>query len=348
MPIKPENRKKRVKREDVAREAGVSSAAVSYVLNGTKRLSPEVEQRVMEAARRLNYSPDFHARALAGSKSYTLGLMTTDITNTYQLEVIKGLQAEALKYDYVVIIFDAFGDADRYIDSLISRRVDGIFVSIAPDFLSDELLCRVRDADIRVLAEFMRNSYLPDVSYVMYDHCDGLMQAVRHLKELGHRQIGYLSAFDEAYPYDKRLPGFHSAMEREFGESAPSIVYGTPPYLSTEGLGEALMERMMAEHPEVTAVIATNDLMALGAIKAVKSAGKRVPEDYSVIGIDNIRQSAESDPPLTTLDQDGREYGAKIFHILYESICAHTAGEHVLPMRLLVRNSTGAPAAEGD
>ena len=341
MPIKSESRKRKVKREDVAQAAGVSSATVSYVLNGTKRLSPEVEKRVLEAARQLNYCPDFHARALAGSKSYTLGLLTTDIANTYQLEVIKGLQSEALKYDYVVIVFDAFGDTERYIDSLISRRVDGIFVSIAPDSLPDESLCKLRDADIRVLAEFARNSFLPDVSYVMYDHSDGLVQAVRYLKELGHSKIGFLSAFDEGYLYDKRLPDFHRAMEEVIGEKDPAIVYGSSPYFTSEEFGGTLMQRMMEEHPEVTAVIATNDLMAIGAIKAIKKAGKRVPEDYSVCGIDNIQLSRLCDPPLTTLDQNGREYGMKIFHILYDSISAHKAGEYILPMQLLVRGSTG-------
>lgn len=342
MPNKS-NKKKGVKREDVAREAGVSSAAVSYVLNGTKRLSPEVEQRVLDAARRLNYSPDIRARALAGSKSYTLGLLTTDIANAYQLEVIKGMQAEALKHDYVVIIFDASGDAERYINSLISRRVDGVFVAIAPDFLSDELLSRLCEADISVLVEYFRKSDLPGISYIMHDQYDGLVKAVRHLRELGHRHIGFLSAFDEAYPYDARLPAFRSAMEGETGESSPAVVCGSWPYFASEELGGRLMRTMMEEHPEVTAVIATNDLMAIGAMKAVREAGLSVPDDYSVIGIDNIKKSEECDPPLTTLDQNGRACGARIFRILYESIATRTAQEYVMPMDLVVRGSTGAP-----
>ena len=114
MPKRISDPKKRVKREDVAVEAGVSTATVSYVLNRTKRLSPEVEQRVLETAARLNYIPNRIAQSLARNKTNALALITADITNVYQLDVIKGLQAEALKNDYIVYIFDAFGDVSNF------------------------------------------------------------------------------------------------------------------------------------------------------------------------------------------------------------------------------------------
>lgn len=346
MPKRISDPKKRVKREDVAVEAGVSTATVSYVLNRTKRLSPEVEQRVLETAARLNYIPNRIAQSLARNKTNALALITADITNVYQLDVIKGLQAEALKNDYIVYIFDAFGDVSKYIKHLISTRVDGIFVSAAPDFLSDEQLCELRDADIKVLTDFSRSTYLPDVSYIMSDMYDGFMQAVAYLKELGHRNIGYLSAFDESCYYDVRLPAFKIAMRKLLDAGVPAIEYGGWPYTTSEELGGRLMERMMDEHPEVTAVIATNDLMAIGAMKAAKNRNKRVPEDYSVIGVDNIGKSRQCEPPLTTLDQSGKAYGARIFQILYDNIMQDTTGKYIEPMRLLKRGST-APAREG-
>lgn len=346
MPKRISDPKKRVKREDVAVEAGVSTATVSYVLNRTKRLSPEVEQRVLETAARLNYIPNRIAQSLARNKTNALALITADITNVYQLDVIKGLQAEALKNDYIVYIFDAFGDVSKYIKHLISTRVDGIFVSAAPDFLSDEQLCELRDADIKVLTDFSRSTYLPDVSYIMSDMYDGFMQAVAYLKELGHRNIGYLSAFDESCYYDVRLPAFKIAMRKLLDAGVPAIEYGGWPYTTSEELGGRLMERMMDEHPEVTAVIATNDLMAIGAMKAAKNRNKRVPEDYSVIGVDNIGKSRQCEPPLTTLDQSGKAYGARIFQILYDNILQDTTGKYIEPMRLLKRGST-APVSDG-
>lgn len=246
-----------------------------------------------------------------------------------------------MKNDYIVYIFDAAGDVKKYVSHLITRRVDGIFVSAAPDFLSDELLCELRDANIKVLADFSRSTFLPDVSYIMSDMYDGFMQAVGFLKELGHTEIGYLSAFDESCYYDLRLPAFKIAMRKLFGAGVPPIEFGGWPYSTSETLGIRLMTKMLSEHPEVTAIVATNDLMALGAIKAAIACGRRVPEDISVIGIDNIDSSAVSKPSLTTLDQSGNRYGAKIFEILHNDIVAGTSGKYIVPMRLIKRESTG-------
>lgn len=332
--------RQKVRREDVANEAGVSSATVSYVLNGTKRLSPDVEKRVLDAAKRLNYHPNRLAQSLAGSKSHTVAFLTNDITNVYQLDIIKGMQEAALKEDYIIYIVDAFGNVEKYIDHLLSRNIDGIYIAGAPDFLTDAHLCTLRDAGIKILTDFSRSTYLPDVSYIMSDMYDGFMQAVAHLKKLGHTHIGYLSAFDEACYYDVRLPAFKIAMRKLLDPPAFDIEYGGHPYTSSEKLGEQLMERMMRLHPDVTAVIATNDLMALGAIKAVWNANKRVPEDYSVIGIDNIEKGRTFTPRLTTLDQDGKLFGAKFFRTLLDNINNNTSGKYIEPMKLLINEST--------
>lgn len=115
----------KVKRNDVAKAAGVSGATVSYVLNGTKRVSPEVEKRVLEAAKELNYVPNRIAQTLVGRRSNSIAIMTNDITNVYQVEVIKGLQEAALANDYIVYVFDAFGNIDKYLQHIVSRQVDG-------------------------------------------------------------------------------------------------------------------------------------------------------------------------------------------------------------------------------
>lgn len=349
MPKRATEVKQRAKRTDVALEAGVSTATVSYVLNKTKRLTPEVEKRVVDAAKRLNYIPNRIAHSVSRGGSNTLALITADLTNVYQLNVIKGLQEEALKNGYILTIVDAFGDVDKYIDYLRSSYIAGIFVSAAPDFLSDEHLIALRDAGIKVLTDFSRSTYLPDVSYIMSDMFDGFLQVVSALQELGHDKIGYLSAFDESCYYDMRLSAFKVAISKRFAGGIPIIEYGGWPYTSSEELGGKLMLRMLEKHPEVTAVIATNDLMAIGAMEAARQAGKRIPEDLSVVGIDNIDRSANTDPPLTTLDQSGRAFGAKVFHILYENITENTSGKYILPMHLIRRGSTGpAPKRNGE
>lgn len=331
---------KRAKRVDVARIAGVSVATVSYVLNGTKRVSPEVERRVLEASESLRYTPNRIAQSLAGNRTHTIALMTDDITNTYQLEVIKGLQAEALKNDYIVYVFDASGDLPKYIDHIISRRVDGIFCVIAPNVLPDEKLKELRDAGISVLADFARSTHLPDISYIASDMYGGFEQIVRHLVELGHTKIGYLSAFDEACYYDMRLSAFKTAMRKVLDDNMPIIEYGHEPYRTTSTFGEELMTSMLRRFPEMTAVICTNDMMAIGALRAAASAGLRVPEDLSVVGIDNILQSETSTPRLTTLSQCGKEYGERVFHILYNEIQNGGTGKFIEPMKLIVRETT--------
>ena len=197
-----------------------------------------------------------------------------------------------------------------------------------------------------MLTDFSRSTYLPDVSYIMSDMYDGFLQAVEYLKSLGHTRIGYLSAFDDSCYYDTRLSAFRTAMRRAFNNSVPCIEYGSWPYSSSEELGGRLMEQMLEKHPDVTAVIATNDLMAIGAMKAAQDMGLDVPGKISVIGVDNIDKSSVCDPPLTTLDQCGKEYGKKIFHVLHENICEQTSGKYVIPMRLIRRGSTGPAFSE--
>lgn len=332
---------KRAKRVDVAKIAGVSVATVSYVLNGTKRVSPEVERRVLEASESLRYTPNRIAQSLAGNRTNTVALITDDITNTYQLEVIKGLQAEALKHDYIVYVFDASGDLDKYIDHIISRRVDGIFFVTAPNVLPDEKLKEIRDSGICVLADYARSTYLPDVSYIASDMYGGFEQIVRHLVELGHTKIGYLSAFDEACYYDMRLSAFKTAMRKILDEKTPMIEYGDEPYRTSSAYGEELMTSMLKHFPEMTAVICTNDLMAIGALRAAAAAGLRVPQDLSVVGIDNILQSESSTPRLTTLSQCGKRYGERVFQVLYNAIVRGGTGKFIEPMQLVVRDSTG-------
>ena len=174
----------------------------------------------------------------------------------------------------------------------------------------------------------------------MSDMYDGFLQAVEYLKKLGHTKIGYLSAFDDSCYYDTRLSAFRTAMRRSLGNNVPYVEYGSWPYSSSEELGGKLMQQMITEHPDVTAVIATNDLMAIGAMKKAKEMNIQVPKQLSVIGVDNIEKSSLCDPPLTTLDQCGREYGKKIFEILHENIEEQTSGKYIIPMRLIERKST--------
>lgn len=140
-------RSNRSTRADVAREAGVSEATVSYVLNGTKCISPEVRERVLLASRVLNYTPNRIAQSLAGSRTNSVAVVTEDIGNLYHLEVIKGMQAEALNRDFIVYIFDASDGVSQYVNHIVSRGVDGVFVIASETSVSDGFLEEIRDAE---------------------------------------------------------------------------------------------------------------------------------------------------------------------------------------------------------
>lgn len=333
----------RATRADVARAAGVSVATVSYIMSGKKRFSVEVEERVRAIAKQMHYIPNHVARSLVSKCTKTIAFLTNDIGNYYQLEVIKGFQKAALEKGYVVYLFEASEGIDEYIEHIISRGVDGIFVIVAPDACPDDRLEALLAADICVVADYARNSFVKGASYIMSDMQDGFMQIVRHLTDLGHRNIGYISAFDETCVYDFRIDAYRKAMKTLTGQENPFILYGDWPFRSDSTCGDEMTTRALTQNPDLTALICTNDLMAFGAMNAAERLGKRVPRDLSVVGIDNIAQSASARPPLTTLSQDGRAYGRRIFDILYSGITDGVVGKYVVPMQLVVRASTGAP-----
>lgn len=336
---------KRVKREDVAKMAGVSVATVSYVLNGSRRVSPEIEKNVWEAASSLGYanqSEQTRERGEIVPQPNTIYYLTEDLFNVYQLEAIDGFRRAALEKDYFVHIFDTRDDSKKYMEHILRYPPEGVYVLTAPNSFTDDDLAKLRDVGVCILADFARNTYIPGVSYIMSDMFNGFEQAVRYLYENGHTQIGYVSAFDETCYYDFRLTAFKTAMRKVIGNHLPAVEYGSILcYQTTEESGREIMRDMLKNHPEVTAVICTNDLMAMGAIKEIRKHGLRVPEDISVIGVDDIQASATFNPPLTTIAQDGKSYGNFAFGALYEDIKTGKTGKYIVPMNLVVRQSTG-------
>lgn len=333
---------KRVRREDVARLAGVSAATVSYVLNGSRRVSLELDKRVREASQALGYTTVRSEPPRNSVAARAIYYLTEDLFNVYQLETIDGIRRAALEKDYFVHVFDTRDDSKKFMRHILECPPEGVYVLTAPNSCTDEDLVRMRDAGICVLADFARNTYLPGISYIMSDMFNGFEQAVRYLFENGHTQIGYVSAFDETCYYDFRLAAFRTAMRKVVGAHQPAVEFGsTLCYQSTEESGREIMRGMLERHPEVTAVLCTNDLMAMGAIKEIRKAGLRVPEDISVIGVDDIEASAQFSPALTTIAQDGKTYGRKAFEALYKDIHGGETGKYIIPMNLVVRDSTG-------
>jgi LacI family transcriptional regulator, galactose operon repressor len=326
---------------DVAREAGVSTATVSRVMSGVGPARAETRARVLDAARALEFRPSLVARALKQRVTRTIGLIVTDIENPYFPQLVRAVEDAANAEGYAILLCNADEDPEReasYLDVLVERRVDGMIVAASsiPTGQGEWLA----HAPLPVV---LVNTPTPvDVPAVVSDSRAGGRLAARHLLDLGHRRFGYLMPPPRNVDAPNRLAGVRDELDR--GANEPVTIasgHGGP---TVEG-GEAAMEQLLAAPMGPTAVIAFNDLMAIGALRAIRRAGLRVPEDISLVGFDDIAFAAYAEPPLTTVRQETAEMGRWAVARLTEKITgrppADPTARKVLPVRLVVRASTG-------
>ena len=344
---------------DVAERAKVSTATVSRVLSGVGRARPETEARVLAAARDLDYRPSGVARSLKRRTTETLGLIVTDIENPYFPELVRAVEDAARAEGYAILLCNANDDPEReagYLDLLVERRVDGLI--IAASSLGGRHVEWLASAPLPVV---LINTTAADVDLpsIHSDNRAGSRLAAQHLLDLGHRRFGYLMPPPRNVDGPVRLAGVRDALEDAGLDPASVAIAAGAPLV---GGGEAAMLEMLDRAPDVTAVLAYNDLMAIGALRAVRRRGGSVPEDVSVVGFDDVALAAYVDPPLTTLSQSTAEMGYWAVTSLAERLrpragsddaaeapgggagrAAQSAPVVMLPVRLEVRGSTGPP-----
>jgi DNA-binding LacI/PurR family transcriptional regulator len=344
---------------DVARRAGVSTATVSRVLTGLGPVRPETRGRVLAAARDLGYRPSAVARSLKRRSTETLGLIVTDIENPYFPQLVKAVEDAAIDLGYAVLLCNATDDRERelaYLDLLVERRVDGLIV--AASNLGVRHAAWLADPPLPVV---LINAAAPGsarVPAIASDNRDGGRQAADHLLGLGHRQLGYLMPPPRNADAPERLAGVREALAAAGLDSAAALVV-VDGRSSLVGGGEAAMTELLDRAASTTGVIAYNDLMAIGAMRAVRTTGRHVPQDVSVVGFDDLAVAAYVDPPLTTVAQATTEMGRWAVERLVRDLrqpadvtsdraaVTPSAVNTRLPVRLIVRGSTGpAPASE--
>jgi LacI family transcriptional regulator len=340
VPTKP----RRPTSADVAALAGVSRTTVSFVLNERDaQISPATRERVLAAARQLGYHPHASAQQLAGGASRTIGLVLRQSPeqvagDPFLAETLRGLTATAREHRCRVIVEAHEGDGNGFRDLIRSRRIDGLVVS-GP---------RAGELDVlrEVVAEgfpIVLQGWLPglDVPSVDVDNREGARRAVEHLVELGHRRIACVTNAPLEYTAAReRLEGYHAALRGAAIEPDPSWIeeaeFDAP---SGQRAMAALLARM-----DPQAVFVASDVVALGAIGAIRQAGLRVPDDVSVVGFDDIPLAAHLDPPLTTVHLPAFELGQTVGRALFEHIAAPgVSARTLLPTELIVRESTGPP-----
>jgi LacI family transcriptional regulator len=328
--------------KDIAREAGVSTATVSHVINNTKYVTDETRERVEQAIKKFDYHPNAHAQMLALGRSKIIGLLVSDISNPFFPEIIKSVEATVIEKGYDLILLNTNYDTQRAVEDvhrLIQMKVAGIVLMIA-EF--DESLIEVAKRkktsfvfhDLGAVGEKMSN--------IILDYAVGIEEAVQHLVSLGHKNIAHISGLHEIHSGRVREEAFLDAMKKHFPRSKPPKIYEGD--FRFEG-GRSAAHRILQETDLPTAVVVANDLMALGAIQEFKSAGLHVPQDISVVGFDDIAFAALADPPLTTVCSPRVEIGRRAVEALMLTIDhPHQQGVEVrIPTYLIKRDSTAPP-----
>jgi LacI family transcriptional regulator len=328
--------------KEVAREAGVSTATVSHVINNTRYVSGEVTARVEAAIAKCQYYPNAHARSLASGKSDIIGLVISDIANPFFPELVKAIEAAAFERGYDVILSNTNYNTQRtshYVRRFIERKVAGVAImtSEMDKSLVDEL------ARCEVPAVFLDVGHPgAHMSNVVVDYNSGIEQAIRHLVALGHRRIAFISGSPKLRSSRRRLEAYQRIMERLLPGEPELLFKGD---FKVDGGRRAAAELLKSRAKDMpTAVIAANDLMAIGAISEIESAGLNVPADVSVIGFDDIALAAVTRPALTTVHLPLGDLGAKAVEVLLGSLedMAKAGVEVKIPATLVVRDSTAA------
>jgi len=321
---------------DVAQLAGVSYQTVSRVLHDSPNVRDETRERVLAAIRQLDYRPNSTARALVTGRSNTLGVVTFDTTLYGPATTLHGIEQAAHDAGYAVIISSLRSLNRRTVLAAIQRLrdqgVDGVAV-IAPMETGVEALHHVM-ADFAVVAVAAAPNASIPVAGV--DQVAGAAAATRHLLDLGHETVWHLAGPAEWKEAEERIEGWTSVLSAA-GAPIPELLRGD----WTARSGYELGERLLALEG-VTAVLAANDQMALGLLRRVHEAGLDVPHDLSVVGFDDIPESAYFTPPLTTVRQDFGELGRRCLHLLLARIEGEgTPSRVVVAPELVVRASTG-------
>jgi LacI family transcriptional regulator len=333
--------------KDIANRAGVSTATVSYVINGTRFVSPELRERVMSAVIELDYRPNAVAQSLRQKRTRTIGLIVPDNSNPFFAEVAKGVEDAGYEAGVSVMLCNSDGTFDRelrYLKLLRDKQVEGIvFIATTPRV--DHLAGIVERSTPAVV--FYRDVPQFDVDTLVVDNFGGGCLATRHLIELGHVRIACVAPASVDSPSSLRVSGFRRAMEDAGLPINESLIYHGDNRFAG---GRDGAEHLLATGKPFTALFAGNDVMALGAMRTFQQRGLSVPGDVSVVGFDGISLGDFVTPSLTTILQPRYEAGRTAFRLLLDRIDEEYAGPPraiELETTLAVRESSAPPLRDG-
>jgi DNA-binding LacI/PurR family transcriptional regulator len=324
---------------DVAREAGVSIATVSRVVNNNDYpVRPETRERVLDAVRRLGFRPNDLARGLLQKRTRTVGLIVPDLANPYYPEIARGVEDAASAELYAVVFCNTDRRADKsehYVDTLLQKRVDGIIIAGGgTDFTHASTAFAEFGAPVVFIGRHRAGGHS-----VQIDNVAAARGATAHLAALGHREIAFVTGPLTLTSVQDRLAGYRAGLE--------AAGLGWDDRLVREGdfgerSGYTATQELLKHKP--TAIFAANDLMGAGVLDRLEDDGVRVPQDVSIVGFDNTFLAALHHISLTTINQPRREMGRLALELLLERLDGRTAPvRRLTEPSLVVRDTTGPP-----
>ena len=341
------NKSRQVTITQVAEEAGVSIQTVSRVINNRQEITPETRQHVQEVIKRLGYQPNAIARSLSQRRSHTLGVVTSGLEYYGPSHILVGVEQGANQEGLSILLNllhkPETENIGKIVNGLISRQVEGIIWAV-PEIGNNRSWFREAMPQLAVPMVFLSTQPKGDLNVVEINNRNGGYMATQHLIERGYQRIGLITGPLSWWAAGERQRGWRDALiaaEIPFDDS--QIVEGN----WSADSGERGLHKLLAKSPDIQAVFACNDQMALGLMRAARNLGKRIPEDLAVVGFDDIPESAFYYPPLTTIRQGLYELGHVAVQTFMKLREAHRSEESLmtaetvwLQPQLVVREST--------
>lgn len=330
--------------KEVAKNAGVSIATVSLVVNNNARISPETRRKVLRSIKNLNYIPTKSARDLASQKTGNIGfILTYDHflrTEPFYTRIFLGSEFEAREGEYYILLTTVKSDYSKEdpLPRFVSdKSVDGIIVA---GKIPDALVNKLSGSKIPMI--FV--DYAPqNGSYplILIDNVSGGMQATEHLIGLGHSKIGFIAGDINHPSIKERLSGYKTALEKAGINFKQDLVISESPYPDRQN-GYLSAQTLFERCKNISALFACNDAMAIGAMQFLKSKGYRIPEDVSIVGFDDVEADLMIDPPLTTIRVPKIELGVESFRTMAQILKQKKIvyNKVLIPVELIIRKST--------
>ena len=329
---------------EVARQARVSTSTVSRVLNEKGPVKTSTRARVMKAVAELKYHPNLHARTLAGGRNRTLGVIVSNLANPFFFDIFESLESSALAEGYETMLADTGYEPQRLVAAIrlmIGRRVSGLAVLVSE---MDATLIQVL-SDAAIPAVFYDvGTPVGKITNIAVNYRRGIEKIVEYLGSLGHERMAFVGHHATLGPIGERQRAFEEIVGR-----APRVEYRIIANTDSFEGGQQATRELLDSGFQPTAIVAVNDVMAVGVLRQLREAGLRVPADVSVTGFDNIRLSQFCCPALTTVHIPREQIGRIAFECLRSEPNGHQflGRGMIIDPEFIVRDSTGPAAASG-